>query len=144
MLPHGLDGGRSDFFTKPPTNLLTSFRNSHVRTKKEARNTAENRYGRRRGYPSQSRFPNKLGSLLCECDSDPHSRGLSRVGENGALRTHGAYSIATPSAHTRGKSPDAWALFEESVGPPTMRLTASVFPLKKATIQRLSQISAAV
>jgi len=61
---------------------LTSFKNSHVRTKQRAQNITENKHGRRYGYSSQNQFPNKTGSLSCGRDSDPPAKGLLDVGEN--------------------------------------------------------------
>lgn len=52
------------------------------------------------------------------------------------------YPIVAPMAHTRGRSPDTWALFVESVSSPIMLLATPMFPLSKPAIHRLSERSA--
>ena len=47
------------------------------------------------------------------------------------------YPIVTPIPHTRGASPDTWALFVESVVSPIIFLTTPMFPLSKPATQRL-------
>ena len=138
-------GRRSDSFTETPANRLTSFKNNHVSTKQKTQNTAENKHGRRYGYSSQNQFPNKAGNRSCGRDNDPPAKGLLHIGENYArYRCRVTYPIVTPTAHTRGKSPDAWALFVESVSSPTIPLTTPMFPLSKPAMQRLLEGSATV
>ena len=108
MFLQGLNGERSDSFTRSRAGPLTSFRNSHVSVKEKAQNTAENMHGRRYGYSSHNQFPNNVGNLSCGRESDPPAKGLLYTGEDCAYyRRRVAYPIVTPTAHTIGKSPDA-------------------------------------
>lgn len=133
---HGLDGGRSDPLTKPPTSLLTSFNDYHVRTNKEPHNAAEVRHSRKYGILPRTGFRTSWEIFrVTGCENDSPTRGLLRVGENCALQAQGAYQAVTSSAHTRGKSPDTRALFAESVSSPAMVLTAPVFPWKNPMIE---------
>jgi hypothetical protein len=138
---HSLNGGGGlDFLAKSRTSHLTSSKNSHVKKKEKVQTIAENRHGRRYGYSSQNQFPNKVGNLSCGRDSDPPAKGLLRIGEGRArCRRRVAYPIVTPTAQMRGMSPDAWALFVESVSSPIMLLTTPMFPLSKPAMQRLSE-----
>ena len=54
------------------------------------------------------------------------------------------HPIVAPTAHTSGMSPEAWALFVESVSSPIMLLVTPMFPLSRPAMQRLLEGSATV
>ena len=131
-------GERSDETTKFRTNNLTSFKNRDVMTKQSAQNTAENRQGRRYGYSFQNQFPNRTGNLSCGRESNPPAQGLLDWCESyTCFPPVVTYPIVTPTAHTRGMSPDTWARFVVSVSSVIMLLTTPMLPLSKPATQRL-------
>jgi hypothetical protein len=142
---HGLNRGTVRQRHQVSGSSLTSFKNNHVTMKQNAQNVAENRHGRRYGCPSQNQFLNMAGNLSCGRESDPPAKGLLNKSENSACCPPGVtYPIVTPTAHTRGRSPNTWAWFVESVSSPTMLLTTAMFPLNNPATHRLAKRSAMV